>query len=51
MRMKVGCPAGSASSGRRSLSSAALQPNAMRAWTTARWVDTAPFGWPVVPDV
>ena len=42
---------GSASSGRRSWSSAAWQPKAMSAWITARWVDTAPFGWPVVPDV
>src|SRR5579872_3232085 len=27
------------------------QPKAIRACTTARWVDTAPFGSPVVPEV
>ena len=26
------------------------QPKAIRADSTARWVETAPFGCPVVPD-
>ena len=35
----------------RAISTAARQPKAMSDCTTARWVDTAPFGKPVVPDV
>jgi hypothetical protein len=27
------------------------QPKPSSAWTTARWVDTAPLGRPVVPEV
>ncbi len=52
MRMKTGAPVRPvASSGRRSESMDDLQPKPMRAWTTARCVDTAPLGRPVVPDV
>ena len=30
---------------------AALAQKAMSDWVTARWVDTAPLGKPVVPEV
>ena len=30
---------------------AARHAKATRAESTARWVETAPFGWPVVPEV
>ena len=52
IRMNTGAPVRpDASSGRRRLSMALLQPKPMRAWTTARWVDTGPLGCPVVPEV
>ena len=52
MRMKQGAPVlPAASSGRRSPSIAVLAPKPSRACMTARCVDTAPLGWPVVPEV
>src|SRR5580658_2769642 len=59
-RMKTGGNAGVAAndgsllgsaSGERATSTAARQPKAMSDCTMARWVDTAPLGKPVVPDV
>ncbi len=46
-----GLPLWSCSSGRRTWSTTARQPKPSRAWMIDRWVDTAPFGRPVVPDV
>src|SRR5690606_17077549 len=50
MRMNTGGADGAASP-RRRRSTAARQLKPSRAWVTARWVDTAPFGRPVVPEV
>src|SRR4051794_6673414 len=50
-RMNAGAPDGAGASGRRRRSTAARHPKPRRACTTARWVETAPFGRPVVPDV
>src|ERR671912_2043472 len=35
----------------RARSMAVRQPQTLSEWTTGLWVDTAPFGRPVVPDV
>ena len=53
MRMNAGGTAAALAVGRvgAAASTAARQPKPISAWTTARWVDTAPFGRPVVPDV
>src|SRR5579884_920377 len=54
IRMKVAGLAGAPDEGsprRRAWSTAARQPKPYRAWITARCVDTAPFGLPVVPEV
>src|SRR4051812_46869816 len=57
MRMNAGGSVGAAGGGpsvfdaARVRSMAVRQPNAVSAWHTERWVDTAPLGRPVVPDV
>ena len=55
MRMnEVGCSLWDMSLSSGSLASASTPlraENAMSEFTTARWVDTAPFGRPVVPEV
>src|ERR671917_986581 len=52
IRMNEGAGRVPAASGpRRNRSTAARQLYPRRAWVTARCVDTAPFGRPVVPDV
>ena len=54
-RMKAGFVAAAAfvspSRSWRAASMAARAQKAIRDWVTARWVDTAPLGNPVVPDV
>src|SRR3954454_19642881 len=51
MRMNDGAPAGAGASGRRARSMAPRHPKPNRACTMDRWVETAPLGRPVVPDV